>query len=281
MRLRSVLLIGPCLPLVGCNQFQLAGHNLANETISFGDERKFDHRLESEARCVWQDVCRQYPARTFTPEFADGFTDGYVDYLDVGGTPQPPAIPPLRYRRSSYLSPHGRSLVNDYLVGFQYGVEVAVATGKREFLTVPVLLGEVPPSGPLNVTRLPAPPEASLDPVSSPTNGAVPPVGVPIAPAVPVAPAIMGPPTPPPSVEPVPVPMVPRTPMPVPPRTPTPSVPSPAPVPPPPGDSSEGQVPPSKITTPLEALPAGLSRVVLPPVAEPPAGLPPVPDPIR
>ena len=255
MRLRSVLLIGPLLPLCGCNLFRLAGHNLANETISRHDERKFDHRLESESRCVWRDVCRQYPARTFTPEFADGFTDGYVDYLDVGGTPRPPAVPPLRYRRSSYLTPHGHALVKDYLIGFQYGAEVAVATGKREFLTVPVLLGEALPEPPLNVARLPAPPEASLDP-----PGSVPKVTSPTAP---------------PAVE---------VPKPVP--APVPKVPVPDPPVPRLGAEAPQTVTPVSARAPnsvpeLPPLPDSPPMGVMPPVAEPPPALPPVAEPAR
>ena len=250
MRLRSVLLIGPVLPLAGCNLFRLAGHNVANEVITRHDERKFDHRLDNEARCVWKDVCRQYPARTFTPEFADGFTDGYVDYLDVGGTPRPPTVPPLRYRRSSYLTPHGHALVKDYLVGFQYGAEVAVATGKREFLTVPVLLSEPQPEAPLTARRLPAPPEASLDPPAS-----VPMVTVPSAPPTVAVP------------NPTPVPSAP----------PSGGLPPVPPIPTPPADE------PRKVSSefpPLMPMPKLPPPGALPP-AEPTPPLPPVADPDR
>ena len=52
--------------------------------------------------------------------------------LDNGGTTQPPVVPPLRYRRSQYLTPNGHARVRDYLTGFKYGAEVACATGRRQ-----------------------------------------------------------------------------------------------------------------------------------------------------
>ncbi len=163
MRWKPVLLLGPLVPVSGCNLFQLASYNLINEPVTRHDERKLDRRLADESRATFQEVCRQFQGRTFTPEFADGFTDGYVDYLQHGGVPTPVAVPPVRYRRSNYMTPHGHALVRDYLAGFGYGAEVALATGQRQFLTVPVLLPEPAPDVPLAVTRLPAPPDTSAD----------------------------------------------------------------------------------------------------------------------
>ena len=46
----------------------------------------------------------------------------------------------------------------------RFRAEVAAATGKRQFLTVPILLPEnQPQEPPLNVTRYPTPPETSTD----------------------------------------------------------------------------------------------------------------------
>ena len=164
MRWKAVLLIGSLTPLTGCNLAYYAGHNLVNEPVERLDEHKLTSRLKAESRTVWRDICRQFSGRTFTPEFADGFTDGYADHLENGGTPSPPAVPPLRYRRANYLTPQGHPLIRDYMIGFQYGAEVASATGKRQFLTVPILLPEnQAQEPPLNVSRYPTPPETSTD----------------------------------------------------------------------------------------------------------------------
>ena len=164
MRWKAVVCIGWLAPLTGCNIAYYAGHNLLNEPATRWDEHKLDKRLHAEAKSAWRDVCRQYPARTFTPEFADGFQEGYVDYLDNGGSPRPPAVPPPRYRRARYLTPEGNARARDYLIGFKYGADVATATGRREFLTVPVALSEPQPDPPLAITHIPAPPETSADP---------------------------------------------------------------------------------------------------------------------
>lgn len=82
----------------------------------------------------------QYPRCLFTAEFRDGFIDGFTDYLDRGGSAAPPAVPPKKYQRNKYLNAEGHALIQDWFLGYQYGIDVAIATGQRKFLTVPVLL---------------------------------------------------------------------------------------------------------------------------------------------
>jgi hypothetical protein len=104
-------------------------------------EAGIDREIRRDAREAWRTVRSQYPNKAFTAEFHDGFVDGYVDYLDRGGDPQPPAVPPPRYTRNKkYFTPEGHVLIRDYFLGFKYGVDVAVATGHRQYLTVPVLI---------------------------------------------------------------------------------------------------------------------------------------------
>ena len=55
------------------------------------------------------------------------------------------------------LVPRGTALIKDYFAGFQYGTDVAIATGRREFLTIPILLPNPKPEQPLDI-RIPAPP---------------------------------------------------------------------------------------------------------------------------
>lgn len=172
MRWLAVVCAGGLAPLAGCNLAYYAGHNLVNEPIQRYDQHKLDARLRAEGEAAWREVCLAYPGRSFTAEFADGFVEGYVDYLDSGGTPQPPAVPPLRYRRSQYLTPQGHARALDYLTGFKYGGEVACATGRRQYLTVPVVLTEPRPEQPLNITRIPPPPDAGPETAPAPTPAA-------------------------------------------------------------------------------------------------------------
>jgi len=113
----------------------LAEHGVAHS------EREVTREIHRKARAAWQAVRCEFPRKVFSAEFRDGFIDGYSDYLDRGGDGQPPAAPPLRYTQNKkYFTPEGHALMRDYLLGFQYGTEVAVATGQRHYLTVPVLI---------------------------------------------------------------------------------------------------------------------------------------------
>ncbi len=151
MRWAAILIAGSLASLCGCNLFQTAAHNLVNEPIQYIDEKKLSHRLRGEARAVWAEESQKCPGTTYTIDYVDGFLDGYVDHLDNGGPPQPPAVPPLRYRRSRFLTPEGHALIRDYLTGFKHGAEVAANSGHREFLTVPVVLPVPMPEQPLQI----------------------------------------------------------------------------------------------------------------------------------
>ena len=146
----------------GCHTIYHPRHDLAAEHVVAASEQQISREIHRKARDAWQEVRCQYSRKIFTPEFRDGFLDGYADYLDRGGDAQPPAVPPLRYTQNKkYFTPEGHVLVRDYFLGFKYGTEVAVATGQRQFLTVPVLIPEktdLVPSGP--VDHMPSPPPA-------------------------------------------------------------------------------------------------------------------------
>jgi hypothetical protein len=264
-------------PLAGCNLAYYTAYNLKNKTHQRVDEHHLSKRLRAEAQAAFGEVCRQYPGQPFTEEFRDGFTEGYVDYLEHGGLVQPPAAPPPRYRRNDYLSPEGHALIKDYFAGFQYGAEVALATGRREFLTIPILLPNPKPEQPLDI-RIPAPPGVApvgpVEPAPAPTGPVLPPAAAPVVP----------PPGPPPA----PVPGVPPgLGNPVPPKSdgaipPKPDVPQPDP---PKGDRPkpvsvrvEPYAPP---VAPPPAQPALPDRPPTgrPPVARPPAAFPAAPNP--
>jgi|GEM_PF-622274 len=155
---KSVAWMTGLLPvLAGCG----ALHNLTTETHLSHTQRAIAHDLRKDARAAWKCVREQYPRQAFTAEFRDGFLDGYVDYLDRGGAAQPPAVPPLQYvRNKKYFTTEGQSLIRDYYLGFKYGTDVAVASGRRQFLTVPVLLPDT--SCPPGATHPRAPGEPCL-----------------------------------------------------------------------------------------------------------------------
>lgn len=220
MRLKTVALAGALGPTaMGCNLAYYATQTLVNEPLVVSNQVCITHDLRKQAGVVWKEVRAQYPRRAFTAEFRDGFSDGYVDYLDRGGNGSIPATPPVKYtRHKKYFTENGQCLVKDYFLGFKYGQEIAIATGKRQFLTVPVLLPEVvtgppafkieprPGSGALHApmpvptpppapgttsTQFPTPQSAgagaNLNPLSRPATVDTVPVQIPPLPTVPDA----------------------------------------------------------------------------------------------
>jgi hypothetical protein len=141
MRWKSVALAGAAWPaFAGCSTIHNAC-NFVKDPHSVCAQCEIEHELRKQARDTWQQVQCDYPRRDFSPEFRDGFLDGFVDYIDRGGNGSLPAVPPAKYtRHKKYFTEDGQCRVKDYFLGFKYGQEIAIATGKRQFYTVPVLL---------------------------------------------------------------------------------------------------------------------------------------------
>lgn len=237
MRWKSVALavaLGPAA--AGCNIAKNAARNIVNEPLVVCTQQCIEHDLRKHANAAWREVRDQYPRRAFTAEFRDGFVDGYVDYLDRGGNGSLPAVPPAKYtRHKKYFTENGQCLVKDYFLGFKYGQEIAIATGRRQFLTVPVLLPVAPEGPPAFVVPQPAPPPQMVPPRE-------PPGVVPVPAVVPVPPGLPG----------------------------LPGLPDPKPVPKPGSDA-----PPSKFGPPAPPADPNTLPPPSPPVPELPAALPP------
>jgi len=153
MRWKTVALAGAFGPAVlGCNLARNAARTLINEPQVVHTQNGIEHELRRAGRAAWAEVREEYPRKAFTAEFRDGFLDGYVDYLDRGGNGSLPAVPPSKYTRNKkYFTEDGQCLLKDYFLGFKYGQEIAIATNKRQFLTVPVLIPQQA-SGPAEFT---------------------------------------------------------------------------------------------------------------------------------
>src|SRR5262245_15390132 len=180
MRWKQVVWAGLFAPVLGSN-LACCAHNLLSESLTVCGEQAITNELRKDARAAWREVRCQFPRRMFSEEFRDGFLDGYTDYLDRGGNASLPAVPPAHYTRNKkYFTPEGHALLKDYFLVLKYGVDVAVATNCRQFLTVPVLLPEkeagppaiyLPPGGPAVV---PEPPVVVPDPPAAPAPVVIP-----------------------------------------------------------------------------------------------------------
>lgn len=126
---KSVALASCLLPvLAGCGTVR----TLTTGTRHAPARSAFEYDPAPDAAVAWAAVKAKHPQRAFSDEFRDGFQTGFADYMDRGQNAHPPAVPPADYTRyKKYATPEGEGLVRDYYLGFQYGIDVAAASGRR------------------------------------------------------------------------------------------------------------------------------------------------------
>lgn len=256
MRWRVLLLVGGLAPLAGCHLAETAVHNAVNEPTTYLDEKHVTHQCRAEGQRVAKELGVK---QARSEDYEDGFVDGYADALERGGEPLPPAVPPTKYRRGRFLNADGHARIHDYFAGFQHGAECATASGKRQFLTVPIMLPDKPAEQQPTVQQVP---KEQCGPTA---GGNCPPAPVPApSPNVSSLPA---------SPEPKPTPTDTEL---VPPKRPlvsTPLVP-----PPPPGpDAPLPALPVATTAPPPPAAAVAPARLVVPPTHEPRLVVPPPP----
>src|SRR5262249_55924719 len=147
--------IGLCVVASGCGLVGRATHNLTYETrccLDRAHEAKRNRRWVAEA---WAHGCADGGPRS--GDYAQGFADGFLDYLEAGGSGEPPVLPPRRYWGSAYQTPVGRQLVDEWFAGFRHGAAVARDAGYRDLVTLPTSFGRP-------TTAALAPPEPDLLP---------------------------------------------------------------------------------------------------------------------
>lgn len=154
MRWTALFFAASFAPVTGCLMAEHTARNIFNEPTELIDNKRITKQLHRDSREVWKQVGSQYPGRTYSADFVEGFLAGYVDYLESGGTAAPPAVPPIRYRRSRFMNSEGHARIQDYFCGFKYGCDVAVVSGKRELITVPILLPEPPAETPVQARQV-------------------------------------------------------------------------------------------------------------------------------
>jgi hypothetical protein len=151
-----------CLPVAaasgGCSMVKYSVSNLHYEPSIHHWEHQIKHDLRSQARETYKDYLAAHPEECFSAYFKDGFIDGFSDYLNYGGQGEPPAMPPSKYRKNKYLTPEGYAALEDYFSGFRLGARIAMDSGIRETLVVPILVPVVAPP----VRQTPAPPPETL-----------------------------------------------------------------------------------------------------------------------
>jgi hypothetical protein len=93
-------------------------------------------------------------------DYRKGFINGYADYLQFGGTGEPPPLPPRCYWCKE--TPEGRQRSLDWFAGFRHGASSARQSGVRELILVPAAgtgahgeSGNAVCHGPIGTTAMP------------------------------------------------------------------------------------------------------------------------------
>ena len=162
-------------------------HNIFSDACDSVDDTREYVRNRRWAADAWAQVCSSMPDG-FSKEYAQGFKDGFAEYL-YGGKPEPPPVAPKRFRTLSYQTPAGYHAIQEWFAGYRHGVSVAIEGGYRRWVTAPVAVPPPPPLPPPMPALpppmpLPAPPMEVLpaprliDPAAKPKPQAAPPPAI-------------------------------------------------------------------------------------------------------
>jgi hypothetical protein len=149
----------------GCALIQDGARNICTDIRDHVDDARERVRNRRWAEEWWGQVCAA-SMQPFSPEYAQGFKDGFVEYLFSGNT-EPPPVAPLRFRGYRYQTPQGYQAIEDWFAGYRHGVSAAIDSGYRRWITAPVAV-PLPPGPPPLVPPPPAPLPAVLPTTPAP-----------------------------------------------------------------------------------------------------------------
>jgi hypothetical protein len=136
--LRSILVCTPLLCLSGCSWLPYLGYNLVGTPLEVAECCCFHVETYCRGANAWREVTEHNPERTYSPAYHDGFCHGFADYVKRGGTGEPPAVPPCKYRYPVLRTPEQQQEIDDWFAGFRHGADVARQQGWREGVLVPI-----------------------------------------------------------------------------------------------------------------------------------------------
>lgn len=101
--------------------------------IDFVRSKKSSKALGEQA---WNTFIAYRPEHSDSPDYRDGFIEGFADFITYGGKGAPPLVPPRRYWKLSERTPGGHDAVQQWFAGFAMGASEAKLSGLRELATV-------------------------------------------------------------------------------------------------------------------------------------------------
>lgn len=164
----------------GCSIIEAGAHTLVIEPLQYcGVSDKYVSHLRHQrmASIAWDQLQSNNDERGFSEDFAQGFRDGFTDYLNAGGTGEPPPVPPRHYWKGKYQSLQGHQAIQDWYAGFRLGAEVAIESGWRDFIVIPTasLSGVTQDPATYTSPQLPAGELLETPPSGQPIRNALPP----------------------------------------------------------------------------------------------------------
>ncbi len=149
MRIQQLLcVLAFCFLGSGCRLFQNGWQTTIVEPIHYSRNvyEKWAHRrFRDLATCALDEATSaaraeldDYNCEPFSVDYRLGFIDGFVDFLEAGGTGNPSPLPPRKYWKAKYQTPAGYQSTQDWFRGFQHGAGAARQSNYRSFVTVPL-----------------------------------------------------------------------------------------------------------------------------------------------
>ena len=135
--LQSLLVLAAVWPACGCLLLTGARNLLVEPLAEYTLECLEARRNETLAAAAWRSVLASHPPGSFSPHYAEGFLQGFVDYLNAGGQGAPPPVPPRKYWGVRYETPEGHSAIQDWFAGFRHGAEMAAQSRYRDWIVLP------------------------------------------------------------------------------------------------------------------------------------------------
>lgn len=148
MRWLTLLLLGYVLCMSsGCSVWRETNrvYDLARRTTQvephYYEYIRSDKVAQREARLLAKQSWAENPLNgTASPDYKNGFMEGFADYLYRGGSGEPPVVPPRGYWNLRFLNQFGKVSVNDWYTGFRAGAADCKARGLRDMWLVPTSL---------------------------------------------------------------------------------------------------------------------------------------------
>jgi hypothetical protein len=143
-RILLILLLCPG----GCSFAEYAVHNIIAFPVDASDNYHRTLKLHRLAQAAAERIQHE-EGRVFCTAYRQGFEYGFVDYIENGGTGEPPATPPVHLQRSSLRFPEKQEDIPIWYTGYRHGARVGQETGLREKFLVPIAAPPLPIIPPL------------------------------------------------------------------------------------------------------------------------------------